>query len=272
VPTIVVTKTVEVNFVFNAQVLSDTLVCKTPSQVQLQATGGDFYSWQPANLFSINNISNPIVTIDTSTTFTVTIGRVNAMGDSCFKTLSTRVLADSFQNQNLYITSTFDTLTIGDSITLMSSITNENYTYQWTINGVVQNTSKPVWKGVFKEVTKAVLKIKNENDCILEAEKRIEILTYECKHPYVFIPNTFTPNNDFVNDFVEVQGKFIDSMYLKIVDRWGNVVFECNSQNQKWDGKYKGKDAQQGAYAFELYVNCKNGEVYRKSGNITLLR
>lgn len=50
------------------------------------------------------------------------------------------------------------------------------------------------------------------------------------------IPNVFTPNNDGINDFFELNIVNIPDWELVILNRWGNTVNILNSSNDKWDG------------------------------------
>jgi gliding motility-associated-like protein len=59
--------------------------------------------------------------------------------------------------------------------------------------------------------------------------------------PYYELPNVFTPNGDLTNDFFVPlpNWKFVESIDLKIYNRWGNLVFETNNPEIKWNGKTK---------------------------------
>jgi len=87
-------------------------------------------------------------------------------------------------------------------------------------------------------------------------------------------PNTFTPNNDGVNDVFNVS---IDGVlrfdYLKIYSRYGQLVFTSNSLEQNWDGKVNGNLVDVGTYywVFEGTNDYYHSKVTR-SGSITLLR
>jgi len=65
------------------------------------------------------------------------------------------------------------------------------------------------------------------------------------------IPNTFSPNNDRINDLWEIQ--YLDE-YLKqhtqVFTRAGQKVFECRGRYQAWDGKYKGKELPMDTYYY----------------------
>ena len=69
------------------------------------------------------------------------------------------------------------------------------------------------------------------------------------------LPNVFTPNNDGLNDLYDVGIKAANFYEVKIFDRWGAQVFSTTSLGEKWDGKYHGKECDEGVY----YVICKHG-------------
>jgi gliding motility-associated-like protein len=60
--------------------------------------------------------------------------------------------------------------------------------------------------------------------------------------PYypVFVPNTFTPNGDGVNDVFRVSGQPQTGFHLVIFDRWGITVFESYDMNESWTGNAGG--------------------------------
>ncbi|MDB5130806.1 MAG: hypothetical protein JWR02_555 [Mucilaginibacter sp.] len=93
--------------------------------------------------------------------------------------------------------------------------------------------------------------------------------------PYtITAPNTFTPNNDGINDYfnVSVIG-YIRFDYLKIYNRYGQIVFSTTSVNENWDGKLNGKPVDAGTYywVFEATNDYYHSHIV-KSGSITLLR
>lgn len=94
-----------------------------------------------------------------------------------------------------------------------------------------------------------------------------------CDPDLVFIPNTFTPNGDGLNDLLYVRGIGLRRLeYFRIFDRWGGLVFETNELNTPWDGNINGKQADLATYVYVVKGECSNGETIQKSGNITLVR
>lgn len=89
----------------------------------------------------------------------------------------------------------------------------------------------------------------------------------------VEVPDAFTPNNDGVNDvFKQVDCTFFTDFYMRIYNRWGQVVFETTNPNEGWDGTYKGKDEQMGTYVYYLYYERVTGETGTLQGNFLLIR
>ncbi len=93
--------------------------------------------------------------------------------------------------------------------------------------------------------------------------------------PYtITAPNTFTPNNDGINDYFKVSiTGYIRFNYLKIFNRYGQMVYSTTSANGTWDGKINGKQTDLGAYywIFEATNDYYNSTIIR-SGVVTLLR
>ena len=86
------------------------------------------------------------------------------------------------------------------------------------------------------------------------------------------MPTGFSPNGDGNNDVLYVRGYGIETMSLKIFNRWGELIFETINQDIGWDGTYKGKPQEMEAYAYVLDVVFGDGSKVRKQGNVTLLR
>jgi gliding motility-associated-like protein len=93
-----------------------------------------------------------------------------------------------------------------------------------------------------------------------------------CDFPYIFVPNTFTPNGDGLNDVLYVRGDYIDELELYIYNRWGQLVFETRDKNVGWDGTFKGELLRTDVFGYYLKCICYGQEEYFTRGNVTLLR
>ena len=89
----------------------------------------------------------------------------------------------------------------------------------------------------------------------------------------LYIPNSFTPNADGLNDNFGISGEGIGKFSMKIYNNWGELVFETNDINQKWDGSFHGKPAEEGVYVYMVSAKGINnvGSSY-KNGTVTLLK
>jgi len=96
------------------------------------------------------------------------------------------------------------------------------------------------------------------------------------KDCYLDIPNSFTPNNDGINDYFlprQLLSKGVTAFKMTVFNRWGQVIFETNRiDGRGWDGKFNDKDQPTGAYVYIIDATLKNGAVEHYQGNVTLLR
>ena len=106
--------------------------------------------------------------------------------------------------------------------------------------------------------------------------------------PTNYFPNAFSPNNDGINDYLEYRfssyqsdndpniqtSSFVKSLNLQIFNKWGNLVFETNDLDFKWDGTIQnnGEVCPQGAYVLRYELIGYNGSVISDKGLIYLLR
>ena len=90
--------------------------------------------------------------------------------------------------------------------------------------------------------------------------------------PQIFYPNAFTPNHDLVNDEFLIKGVFLEQYSISIFSRWGKKIFESNDIGQGWDGTYKGIPVPEGVYVFRVNGIGYNGDLFKKTGTVTLIR
>ena len=89
----------------------------------------------------------------------------------------------------------------------------------------------------------------------------------------VYIPNSFTPNYDKINDKLIVSTNCELSRFdFKIMNRWGELIFESNAPDNQWDGTIDGKLAQQGVYNYVITYQFKDEQVAYKTGHISVLK
>ena len=96
----------------------------------------------------------------------------------------------------------------------------------------------------------------------------------------ITVPNAFSPNGDGINDEYFIDAVGIQTLDWKIFDRWGQVVFESDQPDAKWDGRFKGADVPEGVYTYVILgtIIANNPltnyapKLFLEKGTITLLR
>ncbi len=87
----------------------------------------------------------------------------------------------------------------------------------------------------------------------------------------VFVPNIFTPNDDYTN---EVFGPSISGLYSKysmhIYNRWGELIYNTNNGGY-WNGTFNHQMVMNGVYTYFITVYDKNNEPYFFKGTVTVL-
>lgn len=155
-----------------------------------------------------------------------------------------------------------DTSLCGDFM-LQLDAQNSGCTYLWSPGG---ETSQKIWatKQTVYKVT-----VTNADGCSGNDEFEIND---DCKSHW-YIPNSFSPNGDQLNDEFLPEMLNCEDYTLRIFNRWGETVFETKNINQSWDGRYKGKIVDSGNYSY--FVHFKSSEDkkwYKISGVLNILK
>lgn len=87
-----------------------------------------------------------------------------------------------------------------------------------------------------------------------------------------YIPNSFTPNGDGVNDLFGLSGFATGGYAMSIYNRWGMKIFSSDGGFNMWNGKSsEGKTAPEGIYVYSIRLtNDKSGKLI--TGTFTLYR
>ena len=89
----------------------------------------------------------------------------------------------------------------------------------------------------------------------------------------VYLPNTFTPNGDGVNDIFKINPVGIRELrYFRIVNQWGVRIFETTNLSEGWDGRLNGVREPIASYTWMIEAVDTNGQPVRESGTVTLIR
>ncbi len=108
----------------------------------------------------------------------------------------------------------------------------------------------------------------DEKGCVDSISKWIRVIPER----FIYIPNSFTPDNDECNEFFF--GRFIGIMggHFYLYNRWGELIFESTDLNFKWDGTYQGVPVQNGTYSWYFIYEIGKGIFEDLSGHVNVIR
>ena len=114
-----------------------------------------------------------------------------------------------------------------------------------------------------------------DNNCILRDSVQIRVI----KDRTYFSPNILSINQDNNNDkfFLSGKNKAVKGLYLRIYDRWGNMIFnggkfDLNDSNYGWDGLKNGFPVVNGVFVWQAALEYLDGYVQNITGDITVIR
>lgn len=158
-------------------------------------------------------------------------------------------------------------------LSLYGPITSINWMFTGTgVDGYdttnVQNPTR-----VFENAGKFPIMLiqRTDHGCIDTIVKFIEVV----EDFNVYIPNSFTPNGDALNDVFSIKGLGFkpEGFSMQIFDRWGHELYFTKDYTKGWDGTIKGGIAQDGVYIYKIKAVGANGEGRKEYvGHVTLMK
>ncbi len=236
---------------------SDTAVCPL-EDVILNGSGGSIYLWQPDKGLSNPNIPNPIVRIDTTTTYSLTVTEPGGCFDRDSVTVTIYPL--------LGINAGNDTIVATGQTIQLNASGGPFDNYYWIPETGLDDPYNPTPSlTVSEEITFHVTGTSsygcNEMDSVcITIAGNIKIYT------------GFTPNGDGINDYWEIDNViYFPNIVVEVFNRWGEKVFhsEGYTSEKRWDGKYKGKDLAVGTYYYIINLNDGSKPL---TGPVTIIR
>ena len=104
----------------------------------------------------------------------------------------------------------------------------------------------------------------------------LQLIIFVDHDAIIFAPNSFTPDNDGLNDsWFPTHSTSIDESFfeVQVFNRWGELIFDAVDFTTVWDGTFKGKQCQVGTYSYRIYYKRKYSEErHAIVGHISLIR
>jgi gliding motility-associated-like protein len=267
------TVNVAVKYPFKMQKSNGDTLCVGESG-KLTATGAFSYNWFQNNFSPAQGLnSTTSSTVVANPTITTTYAVVGTDDKNCFKDTA-------FFFVKVYPIPTINagidkTLNVGQTATLTPTFSADVTNVNWTPNNWVVSSSYPsiTIKPNMDQVYKVTAK--NPGGCTSTDEINIFVL---CDGSNFFIPNTFSPNGDGVNDKFFPRGTGLFTIkQLRVFNRWGEEVyakysFKANDETSGWDGKRNGQPMAIDTYVYMIEIQCLNNTTLVYKGNVALVK
>lgn len=235
----------------------------------LSASGADQYSWLPSAGVSNPTSASTTVTPQATTQYTV-VAKDNA---GCFSdTASVQVAVWPYPTVEA---GESQTLSVGHGLKLSPIYSDDVNTYRWSQPQTLSCSNCAFPEAKPKSETTYRIEVANNGGCRASDEVTVRVI---CNNGNLFIPNTFSPNQDGRNERFFPRGSGIDRVKsFKVFNRWGELIFSkenfpANEPTAGWDGRYKGQVVPSDVFIYSCEVVCTNNELLTFKGDVTLLR
>jgi len=248
----------------------DTL-CNGDSK-QLTASGAQTYQWYPAIYLSDAATAQPTfyASKDTSITYSV----IGFAENKCFADTAT-LKVKVYPIPEMQVAQTSITADAGSQVQL-STINSPDVTkWKWSPAMYLTNPNIPNPVAQPRESITYTVVAANDGACVTRAQIAV---TVTCSGANIFVPNTFSPNGDGMNDVFYARGTGLYNIKsFRVFNRWGQLVYEklngsANNGVDGWNGTVNGQPAPSDVYVYMIEVMCINNTVVPVKGNVTLLR
>ena len=244
-----------------ATAATDATICSGKS-APLAATGGGTYQWTPAETLNDATSMHPSANPTARTTYIVTVeNECGTNQASVTITVNSIPLVDAGQMQ---------VIPIGSSTTLSATVTTNSFPviYSWSPTEKLTNPNTQTPKAAPEETTNYTVTVTDNNSCTSTDTVTVKLDGLES----LYIPNTFTPNNDRSNDKFSVYGFGIKEISIKIFDRWGQLLYHSSDVNQPWDGTFHDQPCVEDIYICSVNCAWYSGRSENINVQISLIR
>ena len=221
-----------------ASISSNAVIC-AGENTQLSASGGLYYKWTPSTGLDNDTIPNPAASPQQTTTYTVYIsnGGCTDSSKSVTITVNQNPVANAGGNKVIFE---------GQSVKLDGTMMGDNITsFYWTPAAFLDNPSSltPVASPT-DNITYTLYVV--SQSCGISASS-----VYVRVYKKITIPNAFSPNNDGINDYWNIDALITyPQSLIMIYDRYGQKVYQSTGYARPWDGTYNGSPLPHGTYYY----------------------
>jgi gliding motility-associated-like protein len=230
----------------------DNQLCPGKNILLQASTGFKTYQWQDGTKANNYLVTKPGMYKVTAT-------------DSCGNVFEDSVVISLVDTSvNLPVT---QTICLTDSFSITLPPNAKNILWEPGENGLTQGNKLSLYPSKSTDYT---ISFTAGPDCIVK--KRISLKVEMCPNTILF-PNSFTPNNDNLNDiFKPWVNRPLQFYRLRIYNRYGQKIFESADPEHGWNGTFRTVPQTSGTYIWECMYKFRNAESNSRKGSCILLR
>ncbi|MBL0183215.1 MAG: gliding motility-associated C-terminal domain-containing protein [Chitinophagaceae bacterium] len=261
------TVTVLVNPAPVANAGRDTGIC-FGNNFQLNGSGGTAYIWRPSTYLSSTSIANPVMVQPAPGSITYRLTVTDANG--CISLTDDDITISISRQAKLFVG--YDTaIAINQPLQLFGvDVFNAgfiNYTWSPTYGLNDPFSKNPVAildRDMIYNVTAS-----NAYGCTATDDIKIKVY----KGPEIYVPNSFTPNGDGLNDVLRpIVIGMKEFHYFTVYNNYGQMVFTSAVAANGWDGTFKGSKQPVGGYVWMAEAVDYKGNKIQRKGSAVLIR
>ncbi len=241
-----------------ARVTADTGVCPGEA-AQLHVTGGLSYIWSPDKDISSLTSADPVVRPRTTTVYSVQAENGIGCRDTQYVEVSVYPNA---------VVSLPDTVHLfpGESYRMDPGGNAHYFTWFPPLGLSNPNIANPMAAPDVN--TRYIVTARTETGCETQ-DSVVVMVMYES---LIDVPNAFAPGSGPNGTLKPVHRGSVRMDYFRVFNRWGQLVFESTNVDEGWDGKINGVPQPMGVYVYTVQATLPSGRVFKKQGNVMLVR
>ncbi len=155
--------------------------------------------------------------------------------------------------------------------TPISERTIPGYRYLWTPTRGIDLPDSANVNFNYQFTQDYIINLISQGGCITYDSLLVRV--FDDKLVDIFVPKSFTPNNDGINDILYPYLTGIKQFqYFKVFNRFGKLLFETTNPDAGWNGSFNGTAQPMGIYVWFATGIANDGSIVKKQGEILLLR
>ena len=230
-------------------------VCPGDS-IPIFASGGVSYQWSPAATVVNDTASATFAFPSSPTTYSVTVTDQYGCSDNAQLTVDLYPQPSVDAGQDVFTTT--------GQLTQLNASGNGSFFWSGDSTLSCTNCIDPLVSP--STTTTYTVTITDVNGCTAK-----DVVTVFIEGS-LFVPNTFTPDGDGINDMFFAIATEVSEFELLIFNRWGELIWESSDHRIGWDGRYKGTLSQIGTYVWKVRMREFNGTLHDEIGHVNLVR